>query len=174
MNSYTTTFYEINKILTQGKYELGKSVKEYVSNFKRVHSEAELKYILLPTQMEEMIKFIEDCSQLFGCYYNMGEKTVYSNKVHISKLAIERYIFNKCYQTLYMLYDKKYDNENRLFKEKQKDIVSKYSYDQMMDYLEVLYITNLLLRLRKNIDTILMKKTRYLLRHYPIRHQLTY
>lgn len=137
MNGYTSTFYEINKILTQEKYELGRSIKDFVHNFSTKNNDIKISYLLLPSQMEEVIRFIEDCAQSFSCYYNMGEKGIPCNKANVSKLAVERYIFTKCYPILIDLYNQKFENEDKIFKSHQDIIKQKYDYSSIMEYLEV-------------------------------------
>lgn len=146
MNGYTSTFYEINKILTQEKYELGRSIKDFVSNFNSKNNDIHVSYLVLPNQMEEVIRFIEDCAQSFSCYYNMGEKGVPCNRANVSKLAVERYIFTKCYPILIDLYNQKFENEGKIFKTHQEIIKQKYDYSGIMEYLEVSNKTNLIIR----------------------------
>lgn len=136
-NKEASTFYEIYRILSNEKYDLGKSVKEFVTNFKKENSDLQETFDLVPKQMEETIAFIENCSQSFHCYYNLGDKHMVGNQISFSKPAVEKFIFNKIYPVIYELYNKKYEKENRLFKKKQQNILSKMNYKSIMEFLEV-------------------------------------
>lgn len=90
--------------------------------------------------MEDTLYFIEDCSQSFHCYYNLGEKNMLGNKPTYSKLAVEKFIFNKIYPLIYELYNKRYEKDNEKFLAKQSIIRTKNNYDEIMAYLEVIKI----------------------------------
>lgn len=87
--------------------------------------------------MEDSINFIEDCSHSFQCYYNMGDKGNNSNKVILSKVAVEKFVFNKIYPTLFELYNDRYRENNELFIKRQQLIREKYTYDKIIEYLGV-------------------------------------
>ena len=119
---------------------MGKSVKDYVNQFKLKNENTVERCAYLPLQMEETISFIGDTAQSFSCYYNMGQKSNnLNNKATIYKLAVEKFILNKIYSVIYNLYDEKTKLENAKFLENKKKIKSKYSYDELMNYLEVSY-----------------------------------
>lgn len=106
--------------------------------------------------MEETLNFIEECSQSFHCYYNLGDKAMVGNKHSLSKQAVEKFIFNKIYPILYELYSKKYQKENELFLMKQSKIKSDLSYENIMNYLEVsCFLKNF--RLRRSLGLSLIR-----------------
>ncbi len=123
--------------MSQENYELGKSVREFVKNFQVENEKIEKTFSLVPNQMEETLSFIEDVSQSFHCYYNLGDKVMVGNKLSVSKQAVEKFIFNKIYHIIYELYNKKYQKENELFMKKQNKIRNELGYEKIMDYLEV-------------------------------------
>lgn len=136
-NKEASTIYEIYRILSKENYELGRSVKEFVTSFRDNNMDIDKTYTRIPIQMEETLSFIEDCSQNFHCYYNLGDKNVPGNKLHYSKPAVEKFIFNKIYPVIFELYNRKYKVENDLFLKKQSIIKEKLNYKSIMEFLEV-------------------------------------
>ena len=108
--------------MSQENYELGKSVREFVRSFQTDNEQIEKTFSLIPNQMEETLNFIEEVSQSFHCYYNLGDKVMVGNKLSVSKMAVEKFIFNKIYAIIYELYNKKYQKENEIFVKKQNKI----------------------------------------------------
>lgn len=148
-NKEKSNFYEIYKILCQEKYEVGKSVKEFIFKFKSSNEDFKNKSNQLPNQMEEIINFIDDISQTFNCYYNMGNiNNNSSNKSSTYKIAVEKFILNKIYPNIYSLYNEKTKDDNLKFLSNQKRIQSMYNYTELMNYLEVnIYYVNKLYKL---------------------------
>jgi len=136
-NKEASTIYEIYRILSNENYDLGKSVKDFVKNFRAKNSAIDKSYSEVPNQMEEILNFIEECSQNFHCYYNLGDKNMPGNKIQYSKPAVEKFIFNKVYNILYELYNKKYEKENEEFLKKQDLIKKNLDYNAIMEFLEV-------------------------------------
>ena len=88
--------------------------------------------------MKEIINMRNKCDNTFSNYFNMGKEIKKNENVaKNSKIAIEKFIFNKVYYQLYELYKKKYEKENELYLEKKKKINEKYSIKQIMEYLEI-------------------------------------
>lgn len=139
-NKEASTFHEIYRILSQENYEIGKSVKVFVNEFKHENMDIDHTYTNIPNQLEEILNFIGEISQNFHCYYNLGDKQMAENKLMYSKSAVEKFIFNKIYTVVYELYNKKYEKENSLFNEKQQLINKNMNYNDIMVYLEVRFL----------------------------------
>jgi hypothetical protein len=135
-NKEASNFYEFYRILSQENYDLGKSVKDFVDEFRKNYKEIEVSKVLVPRPMEEIVKFIEDCVSTFHCYFNFGKSNT-EKMLPYCRPAVEKFIFNKLYFLLYELYDKRYEDENNKFLDSQNKINNKYSVEEIMDYLEI-------------------------------------
>ena len=78
------------------------------------------------------------CENTFSNYFNMGQTFKFNEEAQKnSKVAIEKFLFNKIYYSLYELYNKKYWQENEKFLAKKKKINKKYKVKEIMEYLEI-------------------------------------
>lgn len=86
------------------------------------------------------MNFIDETVQTFYCYYNAGNNSNIRMKqiLQVCKPATEKFIFSRVYFQLYDLYSKRYEKDNILFLERQRQINEKYSYKDIMEYLEVI------------------------------------
>ena len=138
INKQATSFYEIYKILSQENYSVGKDLAIFVNEFKIKNENIEKSYQKLPEQMKEIINMRNKCDNTFSNYFNMGKEIKKNENIaKNSKIAIEKFLFNKVYSQLYELYNKKYEKENKKYLEKKKKINEKYSIKQIMEYLEI-------------------------------------
>ncbi len=135
-NKEASNFYEFYRILSQENYDLGKSVKDFVDDFRKNYKDVEASKVLVPRPMEEIVKFIEDCVSTFHCYFNFGKSNT-EKMLPYCRPAVEKFIFNKLYFLLYDLYNKRYEEENKKFLDKQNKINSKLNVEKIMDYLEI-------------------------------------
>ena len=138
INKQATSFYEIYKILSQENYSVGKDLAIFISEFKIKNENIEKSYQKLPEQMKEIINMRNKSVNTFSNYFNMGKEFKKNENIQKnSKIAIEKFIFNKVYYQLYDLYKKRYEKENELYLEKKKKINEKYTIKQIMEYLEI-------------------------------------
>ena len=138
INKQATSFYEIYKILSQENYSVGKDLAIFINEFKIKNENIDKSYNELPSQMKEIINMRNKCENTFSNYFNMGQTFKYNETAQKnSKIAIEKFLFNKVYYQLYDLYKKKYEKENEKFLEKKKKINEKYNIKEIMEYLEI-------------------------------------
>ena len=138
INKQATSFYEIYRILSQENYSVGKDLAIFINEFKIKNENIEKSYQKLPEQMKEIINMRNKCDNTFSNYFNMGKEFQKNENIQKnSKIAIEKFIFNKVYYQLYDLYKKRYEKENENYLEKKKLINEKYSVKQIMEYLEI-------------------------------------
>lgn len=135
-NKEAMNFYELYRILSQENYELGKSVSDFIKNFKEENSEVCKSCKEIPRQMESILKFIETCVSAFFCYFNYG-KSATEKMLPYVRPAVENILFKKLYDVLYDLYAEKFNEENARFKESQEKIRNQLSNDEIMEYLEI-------------------------------------
>ena len=129
-NSNSKKFYELYKILSKGEYELGRTIKLFIDNFKEKYQTLSDKAIInLETKyiMMEIAKILELCTNTLNSTYN---NNLEDNITYFS-LASEQFIFNKIYYIIYGIYDKKYREQNNEYLLIQKEINEKLSHDEI-------------------------------------------
>jgi hypothetical protein len=135
-NKEASNFYEFYRILSQENYDLGKSVRDFLDSFKLKYKNIEESKRIVPNQMEDIMKFIEECVSTFFCYFNFGKSNT-EKMLPYCRPAVEKYIFNKIYFLLYDIYNRKYEEENQKFVFKQNRIRVKLKTEEIMDFLEI-------------------------------------
>ena len=109
INKQATSFYEIYKILSQENYSVGKDLAIFINEFKIKNENVDKNCNKLPEQMKEIIIMRNKCENTFSNYFNMGQTFKFNEEAQKnSKVAIEKFLFNKIYYSLYELYNKKY------------------------------------------------------------------
>jgi len=135
-NREASNFYEFYKILSQENYDLGKSVRDFVEDFRNKYSSIDLAKNLIPKPMGDIVSFIEDCVSAFHCYFNFGKSNT-EKLLPYCRPAVEKFIFNKLYVLLYEIYYKRYEEENNKYIQNQNAIKTKLSIEEIMDFLEI-------------------------------------
>ena len=129
-NKEATNFYELYKILSQENYELGKSVSDFIENFKEENSDIQESAKLIPRQMESILKFIDSCVSAFFCYFNYG-KSITEKMLPYVRPAVEYMIFKKLSDLLNEIYKYKFNSEN------QRNIKKYMTLEEIMNFLEI-------------------------------------
>jgi hypothetical protein len=122
-NLQANKYYEIYKILSKGEYELGKSVQNFITEFKLKYQKLTINQIkALDTKnlMIEIVKVLELSTNTLNTSYNSNNNL--TNDITYLSLASEQFIFNKIYYIIYDIYDKKYTEQNKEFILIQNDI----------------------------------------------------
>lgn len=125
-NKEANQYYELYKILSNKEYELGKSVNDFIENFRNKYKEItspdrqkKIEEIKTKPIMVDIVKIIELSMNTLNSNFNnisaSFNSTMYYN-------ASEQFIFNKIFHLLYDIYDKKYKKENEEFLSIKKDI----------------------------------------------------
>ena len=137
-NRKANQYYEIYKSLSNTEYDLGKSIFDFIENFKKKYNElmspnAEEKIENINTRpiMGEIIKMIESCTNTLNCNFNNNNNNINYNSDFFAT-ASEQFIFNKIYHYLYEIYDKKYKNMNDEYLSIKKDINTNMSIKDIM------------------------------------------
>ena len=138
INQNANNYYEIYKILSQDKYDIGRIMTSFINEFKIKNEHIEKNYERLPEQMKEIIETRNICDNTFSNYFNMGKAFRFNNEIAKQSLtAVDNYIFNKLYFQLYELYNRKYQDENKIFLEKKQMIKENYNIEEIMDFLGI-------------------------------------
>ena len=114
-NKKANQYYEIYKTLSNTEYDLGKSIMNFIENFKNKcnditspESEEKIEDINTKQMMAEIVKMIELSTNTLNCNFN----NINNYNSSFFTTASEQFIFNKIYQYLFNVYNKKYKNEN--------------------------------------------------------------
>ena len=125
-NKEANQYYELYKILSNKEYELGKTVNDFIENFKMKYKEIaspnaqqQIKTIDTKSLMVEIMKIIELSTNTLNSNFNNISPN-YNSSMYYN--ATEQFIFNKMYHYLYDIYDKKYKKENEEYLSVKKDI----------------------------------------------------
>ena len=130
-NNQATKYYELYKILSKSDYELGKSLNNFIDNFKKKYQSLSFPEIInLDTKliMMDIVKIIELCINTLNSTYNNYQ----NNDSSYFSLASEQFIFSKIYYIIYDIYDKKYKKKNNDFLLVQKEINEKLSIKEII------------------------------------------
>jgi hypothetical protein len=148
-NKKVNRFYEIYKILSNIEYELGKSINDFVENFREKYKDLNndkgkdiIETIKTRDIMAEIIKLIEHTTNTLNCYYNQENNINYNTNFYNS--ATEQFIFNKIYHYLYEIYDLKYKKCNEEFILVKKEINENMEIKDIISNLNIkkVYIPN--------------------------------
>ena len=124
-NKKANQYYDIYKTLSNTEYDLGKSIFDFIENFKikcneitSKESEIKIEDINTKELMEEIVKMIDSSTNTLNCSFNNNKN--YNSEFYST--ASEQFIFNKIYLYLYKVYSKKYEKDNEQFLSIKKDI----------------------------------------------------
>ena len=124
-NKKANQYYEIYKTLSNTEYDLGKSIMNFIENFKNKcnditspESEEKIEDINTKQMMAEIVKMIELSTNTLNCNFN----NINNYNSSFFTTASEQFIFNKIYQYLFNVYNKKYKNENEEYLSVKKEI----------------------------------------------------
>ena len=131
-NTQAKKYYELYKILSKGEYELGKSIKLFIEEFKKKYQSMSISQINnLETKniMMEVVKILELCTNTLNSSYNNYD---YNNDITYFSIVSEQFLFNKIYYIIYDIYDKKYQKQNQTFLLIQKEINEKLNAQEIL------------------------------------------
>ena len=124
-NKKANQYYEIYKTLSNTEYDLGKSIMNFIENFRNKcnditspESEEKIEDINTKQMMAEIVKMIELSTNTLNCNFN----NINNYNSSFFTTASEQFIFNKIYQYLFNVYNKKYKNENEEYLSVKKEI----------------------------------------------------
>ena len=106
-NYQASKYYELYKILSKNDYELGKTLNNFVEDFKKKYQSLTIYQIYtIDTKliMIDIVKIIELSTNTLNSSYNNYQN---NDSVYFS-LASEQFLFSKIYYIIYDIYDKKY------------------------------------------------------------------
>ena len=131
-NYQASKYYELYKILSKNDYELGKTLNNFVEDFKKKYQSLTIYQIYtIDTKliMIDIVKTIELSTNTLNSSYNNYQN---NDSVYFS-LASEQFLFSKIYYIIYDIYDKKYKKQNNDFLLVQKEINEKLSIKEIIE-----------------------------------------
>ena len=131
-NYQASKYYELYKILSKNDYELGKTLNNFVEDFKKKYQSLTIYQIYtIDTKliMIDIVKIIELSTNTLNSSYNNYQN---NDSVYFS-LASEQFLFSKIYYIIYDIYDKKYKKQNNDFLLVQKEINEKLSIKEIIE-----------------------------------------
>jgi hypothetical protein len=127
-NKKANQYYDIYKTLSNTEYDLGKSIFNFIENFKNKckelttpNAEEKIENINTRPIMVEIVKMIESSTNTLNCNFNNNNNSIIYNSTFFAT-ASEQFIFNKVYLYFFNVYCKKYKKENEEFMSIQKEI----------------------------------------------------
>ena len=124
--------------MSKGEYELGKSIKLFIEQFKKKYQSMTITQInTIDTKniMMEVVKILELCTNTLNSSYNNYDYN--NNDITYFSLASEQFLFNKIYYIIYDIYDKKYQKLNNDFLLIQKEINEKLNIHEILQKIGV-------------------------------------
>lgn len=141
----TNSYYEFCKILSCEAYTLGKGVSEFIREFNNEYEGPEQ----LTPAIEALRNTIEQTVETLFSDYNFGRESAEKIMLYCRR-AVEKYIFAKVYPTLRHMYKLKFQEVNRIFREKKTDLQNEKIYEILRISEEYrMYYTQALAQLNK-------------------------
>ena len=137
-NDSANRYYELYKVFSKKEYGLGKTVSEFIDNFKKdykLDNEIdEKKFVKIDTKtvMMKIINIFEISINTLNSTFNFNEKNAKLNNTTFFANGSEQFILNKIYPELYNIYNIKYKKENEKYLSKQKEINEKLTIDEII------------------------------------------
>ena len=136
-NDNASRYYELYKVFSKKEYGLGKTVSEFIDNFKKEYKldkeneENKFNKIDTKTVMMKIINIFEVSINTLNSTFNFDEENTKSNNTTFFANASEQFILNKIYPELYNIYNIKYKKENDYYLSKKQEINEKLSVDEI-------------------------------------------
>ena len=128
---------EVYKLLSEKNYGLGKTMSDFIENFKNEYSNINNISESIDTNeiMKKIVKVTEDCVSTFNSSYNNGNE---DNNINLNfRESTEQFLWNKIYFILFDIYKKKFYEKNIKFLQKQKEIKNNFNIDQIFEHLDI-------------------------------------
>jgi hypothetical protein len=137
-NDDASRYYEMYKVFSKKEYGLGKTISEFIDNFKKEYKfdDKNLKdnnFNKIDTRniMMKIVNIFENSINTLNSTFNIKENNIKSNNTTFYANAAEQFILNKIYPELYNIYNIKYKNDNELYLQKKKEINENLTIDEI-------------------------------------------
>ena len=136
-NNEASQYYELYKIFSKKEYGLGKTIAEFINNFKKEYKYSDEDNINVNTidtkkAMMKIINIFEESINTLNSTFNYDDENIKDKKTFFSN-ASEQFILNKIYPTLFHIYDIKYKKDNEIYLNKKKEINDKLTKNEICE-----------------------------------------
>ena len=140
-NDNASKYYNFYKIFSNKEYGLGKTISEFVENFKKEYTftdEENINVDEIDTKkaMMRIINICEESTNTLNSTFNYIDKNKKDKPSVLSK-ASEQFILTKIYPILYNIYNLKYKKDNELYLKKKKEINSKLKIKEICEQIGI-------------------------------------
>ena len=136
-NNEASQYYELYKIFSKKEYGLGKTISEFIKNFKKEYKYSDednntinVNEIDTKKAMMKIINIFEESINTLNSTFNYDNENIKDKKTFFSN-ASEQFILNKIYPTLFNIYAIKYKKDNELYLQKKKEINEKFTIKEI-------------------------------------------
>ena len=136
-NNSASKYYEIYKIFSKKQYGLGKTISDFIENFKKDYNFSDKENINVnkidtKKAMMKIVNVFEESTNTLNSTFNYNDQNLKDKSSFFAK-ASEQFILNKIYPILYNIYNIKYKNENEIYLQKIKEINKKCTINEICE-----------------------------------------
>lgn len=140
-NNDASQYYELYKIFSKKQYGLGKTISEFITNFKKEYKLSDkdnknVNDIDTKKAMMRIINIFEESTNTLNSTFNYDDENL-KDKTSFFSNASEQFILNKIYPTLYSIYNIKYKKDNDIYLKKKKEINNQLTINEICDKIGV-------------------------------------
>ena len=126
------SYYEFYKVLSSEEYGVGKSLSEFIKEFKENYTAETFES--LPEPLEHINQVVESTVNSISSYFNLG--TSNNRILNYCRPAVEKYLYSKLLSGVLSMYSMKHSEINNKFNLQKEKLQSK-STQEVMDILEI-------------------------------------
>ena len=140
-NDNAGKYYELYKIFSNEEYGLGKTMSEFIEDFKKEYTlsdnnQNKIKEINTRIIMMKIVNIIEESTNTLNSTFNYDDENLEDKAAFFSR-ASEQFILNKIYSVIYNIYNIKYKKDNEKYLHIKKEINNKLSINEICDKIGV-------------------------------------
>ena len=140
-NDNANKYYELYRIFSNKDYGLGKTISDFIENFKKEYNYSDkdninVNEIDTKKAMMRIVIVCEESTNTLNSTFNYDDQSLNDKPIFFSN-ASEQFILNKIYPVLYNIYNIKYKTDNELYLQKKKEINEKLSIKEICDKIEI-------------------------------------
>ena len=138
-NDNANKIYELYRIFSNKDYGLGKTISEFIENFKKEYNYTDkekeninVNEIDTKKAMMQIVIICEESTNTLNSTFNYDDQNLNNKPIFFSN-ASEQFILNKIYPLLYNIYNIKYKANNEIYLQKKKELNEKLTIKEICD-----------------------------------------
>ena len=142
-NDNANKIYELYRIFSNKDYGLGKTISEFIENFKKEYNYTDkekeninVNEIDTKKAMMQIVIICEESTNTLNSTFNYDDQNLNNKPIFFSN-ASEQFIINKIYPVLYNIYNIKYKENNEIYLQKKKELNEKLTIKEICDRIEI-------------------------------------